>query len=152
MLHGAIHIERVGCAAGREDATITVRLFDEALAIDDDIDRKTVLIDTWLHANRQHDQIVLIGVTVVALGIDTVQHRIAVLLVLGDTGHLGLDELDVLVALNVPVEILETIDRADIDIVDRHIGIVAPGIGDIGRLLQRSHATDGCDHANRHTE
>jgi hypothetical protein len=55
-------------------------------------------VDARLHADRQHAQVVRVGVAVVALGVDAVQDRIAGGLVLGDVGDLGLDERDVRLA------------------------------------------------------
>ena len=62
-------------------------------------------------------------IAVVALGVDAATDRVAILV--GDhVGDLRLDELDVVHRLDRLVEVLETVDCTDIDVIDRDLCIV----------------------------
>src|SRR3990172_7093600 len=95
-----------------------------------------------LHADREHHEVMLVVVAMIALGVHAVQDGIARGLVLGDVGDLGLDEFHFRVGLDFLVEILEAVDGADVDVIDRDIGSVDELLAHISGLLERGHAAD----------
>ena len=144
-LDGPVDIQWAGGGTCAEHTAI-VGAFDEARRVEPDIrGQATVLdqpLDLGFHADREYDQVMLGGITLIAFGIDSVENRIAVFRVFGNPGNFGFDEADGRILPDLGVKILETIDGADVDVIDGRFAGIAIGFADILGLFERGHATD----------
>ena len=115
---------------------------DEPVPVHGHRDRQPALGPVRLHADGEHHEVVGVGVTTGTLGVHPVQHRSSARRVPGDLRHLGLDEAHLRVFPYPPVEVLEAIDGANVDVVDRRARLFRVLLGDVAALLERRHAAD----------
>ena len=111
-----------------ESATISAGMFDARHA--------------RLHADREHHQVVRVGVAVIALGVHAVQDQVARPCPAAILATLDLMKFTVGIRLHLLVEVLEAVDGADVDVIDGGLAFVAEGFAHVLGLLQRGHAAD----------